>query len=68
MTVRMTLFGNGGDPFLLAALFGEIPGVNVKPLGTDRNGETSWTFFDVEIDREAVREAEMKAIEKEAEP
>ena len=68
MTVRITLFGEGDDPMLLAALIGEIHGVDVRALGIDRNGGTSWTFYDVEVDREAVRKAELTAIEREAEP
>lgn len=68
MTVRMSLCGFGAEPMRLADLIRAVPGVKVAYVGWEHQRDATWRFYDVEIDEEAVKEAELKEIEKEAEP
>lgn len=68
MTVRMSLSGFGNDPVRLADLIGRVPGLKMRYVGWEHHRDATWRFYDVEIDEEAVKEAELKEIEKEAEP
>lgn len=68
MTVRVILAGEMEETALLASLIKRIPGVSMKPAHIEPYCQTMWRHYNADVDEEAVRKAELKEIEKEAEP